>query len=294
MSNQGSKKENTRPSLKRKTQTSGKRYIGRLFVMGFLIAGIYIGMGYVVSVPAFRIQTISLSGNNVIVPADITPIIEQEMEGYSNWPYRKDSIFTFPKKKIKKKLFDTFGRIQKISFNKRGLQEVEVVIEEKDGQYLWCGLIDQMGQENSCYIIDGQGSLFDVAPQISGDAYFKIYGGAVQGEGYDVLGSRIFSLEDFNAIIQIKDELERHDFTPVALLLYDDGLIEFVKKIEGVNLYEGARIKFTLLADYKVSIDNLLSALNSEPLKTEIAEKEELLQYVDVRFDNRVYYKFSE
>ena len=276
---------------KPKRKASKKNIPGRLFAFVLFLFVLYVGVGYFVSIPAFEIDIISLSGNNVLVASDITPLVEQELEGYWAWPYENNSIFFVQKKDIKESLYHRFGRIENISFKKRGLKEFEIVIEEKDGQYMWCGDVEDLGGHGDCYILDARGSLFDLAPSVSGDAYFKIFGGEVDSQ--NPIGSEIFSLEDFNSIIFIKEELAHHGLSPVALLLYKDGLIEFVKKTEGKNLYSGPRIKFTLLADYREAIDNLLSALTSEPLQTEFAEKEELLQYIDVRFSNRVYYKFK-
>ncbi len=274
-----------------KKQASGRFSIGRLFSGVLLIFGLYVGAGYLVSIEAFQIDIVSLSGNNVIVASDITPTVEEHLEGYLVWPYENNSIFVTPKRKIRESLMSKFSRLEKISFKKRGLKEIEVIVEEKEGHYLWCGEISSLGSSDECYILDAKGSLFDLAPFVSGDAYFKIFGGSVDES--DPIGQNVFSLEDFNSIVLIKEELARHDLDPVALLLHDGGLVEFVKKTKGGDLYDGARIKFTLLVDYKEAIDNLLSALTSEPLKTEFAEKEELLQYIDVRFSNRVYYKFN-
>ena len=40
-------------------------------------------------------------------------------------------------------------------------------------------------------------------------------------------------------------------------------------------------------------IENLQTAVQSEPLKTEIADNYKSLLYIDLRFDNKVYYKFK-
>jgi hypothetical protein len=272
-------------------QASGRLSIGRLFLFVLLLFGLYVGVGYLISLEAFRVEIVSISGNSVILASDVNPTVEEGMLGYKFWPYRNDSIFIFPKKEIRNNLLAKFGRLDKVSFRKRGLKEIEVVVEERAGQYMWCGGVDQIGLDGQCYMLDAKGDLFDLAPRVSGDAYFKIFGGEVDLE--NPVGSEVFSLEDFNAVIAIKDELEKHDLDPVALVIQEEGLIEFVKKTKGASLYDGARIKFTLMTDYRNSIDNLLSAITQDPLKTEFAEKEELLQYIDVRFDNRVYYKFK-
>jgi hypothetical protein len=284
------RKSGVKPEAPKK-QAPNRFPIGRLFVFVLLVFGLYVGVGYLLTIPAFTVKTITLSENNVLVPSDIVPIVKEELSAKSLWPYKKDSIFLVPKRKIKERLFTEFGRLSDIVIKKEGLKEIVVRVKEKEGEYMWCGAVDEVLTHSDCFMVDAKGALFDVAPEVSGDAYFKIFGGSTPEGGK--IGHEVLSLSDFNTIVHIKDGLEKYGIKPVAVLVYEDGLIEFLKKTEGRNLYDGARIKFTFLADHFTSLNNLFSAFESEPFKTEFAEKEKFLQYVDVRFDNRVYYKFN-
>jgi len=283
-------KEPAQETPRRKTGNKRGLYVTvALLVLG----GLYIGTGYLLSINSFLVETISFSGNNVLVSADVVPLVEEELVGYSVWPYKKASIFLTPKRAIKEKIFSLFGRVADVSIKKRGLQEIEIVIQEREGGYLWCGGIADMSLlEHECFVLDGKGIIFDKAPDISGDAYFKIFGGDVSVE--DPMGKEVISLPMFNTIIDIKERLSDESLLPVALLLEDDESLSFVIKTEGRSLYDGARVKFTLLVDHLEAINNLVSALHSSPLDVEMKEKGKNLDYIDARFNNRVYYKFRD
>jgi hypothetical protein len=54
-----------------------------------------------------------------------------------------------------------------------------------------------------------------------------------------------------------------------------------------------APIKFKLNSDFENLAENLDAALDTDPFKTEFKNKYALLQYIDLRFGNKVYYKFG-
>ena len=55
----------------------------------------------------------------------------------------------------------------------------------------------------------------------------------------------------------------------------------------------GPEIIFKADSDFNQIIENLQSVLTTEPLQTEFKTKYSSLLYIDLRFGNKVYYKFK-
>ncbi len=52
-------------------------------------------------------------------------------------------------------------------------------------------------------------------------------------------------------------------------------------------------VKLTSLVNMEKEWSNVISAIDTEPLKTLLEKKKEKLEYIDVRFGNKVFYKFT-
>ena len=56
---------------------------------------------------------------------------------------------------------------------------------------------------------------------------------------------------------------------------------------------KGPRIIFNLDTDYQKMAENLQSALDTDPLRTDYKYKFDSLDYINLSFGNKVYYKFK-
>ncbi len=54
------------------------------------------------------------------------------------------------------------------------------------------------------------------------------------------------------------------------------------------------KIIFNKKNDFTTIVENLKAALSTEPFATEFKKKFDTLSYIDLRFTNKVYYKFNE
>ena len=147
--------------------------------------------------------------------------------------------------------------------------------------------------------MDEDGYIFDEAPYFSGEVYFKFYGltdvgrpdsGRPTSEDFP-LGS-YFLKQNFKQLISFKDILIGIGLKPVALYATNDGDIQIF--LSGGTLpTTGPQIIFRADADFQNVAENLEAALTTEPLQSEFKNKYSSLQYIDLRFGNKVYYKFS-
>ena len=79
---------------------------------------------------------------------------------------------------------------------------------------------------------------------------------------------------------------------PVALYKQDNGDIRvFLSK--GKTLSMGPEIIFKSDTDLETVAENLQAALNTEPLQSDFKNKYSSLLYIDLRFGNKVYFKFQ-
>ena len=61
---------------------------------------------------------------------------------------------------------------------------------------------------------------------------------------------------------------------------------------KGKSAYKDPEILFKIDTDLGNIAENLKAALDAEPLKSKIKNFYSTLLYIDLRFDNKVYYKF--
>ncbi|KKQ46157.1 MAG: hypothetical protein US65_C0044G0007 [Candidatus Yanofskybacteria bacterium GW2011_GWC2_37_9] len=78
---------------------------------------------------------------------------------------------------------------------------------------------------------------------------------------------------------------------PIALYQEDNGDIKFFLSRENSS-FMGPEIILKINSDFQKVAENLETALNTEPLQSNFKNKYSSLLYIDLRFGNKVYYKF--
>lgn len=240
----------------------------------------------------FRIVNIEIKGNSVIDSDDILKNISTSIGGYHFFVFPKNNIALIPENEIIKNLENEFSRLTDIKVELKTGNILFVSMLERTGSYIWCGENFVTGislADTKCYFTDKIGFVFDEAPYFAGDVYFRFFG--ILSEKGKTNG--YFAKENFNNYILLKNEIENMNLRPIALLHKDNGETEFYLKHTN-EIPNTPKIIFNQKDDIKKTVENLKSALNAEPLKTDIVKKYEKLLYIDLRFGNKVYFKFSE
>jgi len=72
----------------------------------------------------------------------------------------------------------------------------------------------------------------------------------------------------------------------------EDGDIEiYLKPVDSLNF---PKIILKSTSDFNKVVENLQSVLTTEPFQSDFKNKYSSLLYIDLRFGNKVYYKFAE
>lgn len=232
-----------------------------------LLAGFFL-------LPIFKIKAIEITGNKEINAEEIRNIIN-----YKN-------IFLATKEKIKSDLIKKFPLIAeleiKINLVKR---KIELNLKEREEFGIVCQA-EKIKQENveidqtkNCFYIDKKGIIFEDALQTSGSLIILIKD--YSRRDYKI-GEKIFEENIIDFIVEAKDFLA----SELNIKVIDFDNLFFPPDDLKVITSEGWYILFNLQKEAR----NQLLALKAV-LEEKIKDKRNELQYVDLRIENRVYYK---
>jgi len=242
------------------------------------------------------IQDIRILGSLAFTDEDIREYIEGEITGRYWGMLSRANVFLYPKWGIESGLLNAFPKLSNVDVSFHDFQSITTYIEERKPHYLWCG--EELPEENDavlrqCYFLDLNGIIFTQAPYFSGNVYFEFYG-SVLGQSVreenihePPLGFSFLPEEEFRRVIAFRNSLASFNIQAQKFIARDEGDYEFV-------IENGAKILFNKEQDFDVLLNNLDAALETEELNEEdLTGEDSSLEYLDLRFNNRVFYKFS-
>ncbi|MCX6753396.1 MAG: hypothetical protein NTW62_03585 [Candidatus Nomurabacteria bacterium] len=265
---------------KRRKELRNKIIFWAIIVLAFFVILIFLSR-----IKKINIDTVVISGNKIVETKDIENIVKMDLSGNYMYFLPHSNRFIYPEKKIKDDLMDKFKRIIDISINLKGNKILEVNVKERDGKYLYCGeTAVSIDATTGCYFIDDNGYIFDNAPYFSDGVYFKFYGHLDDTDNNPV--GLYFLKNDFMRLVSLKENLEKLNLKINSFFLNPDGYMI-------INLSSGAEIRFKTDSDFDKLVENLHAALTTETFHTDFQKKYDSLLYIDLRFGNKIYYKFK-
>ncbi len=240
-------------TIYRAKQKPHRRYLRRFLVTASTIAILGGGIYVVVYTQLFTIQSIKVTGNTYLASAEIVPYTPP----FSYFKYISVSNTAIASSTIKK------------DFLKRSLS---ISVQERERYGIWCAT-KQDG--NQCFWFDRTGILFDGAAQTHGDIIKAVLDNS--GEQL-IFGGYILEERFIQNLISIFDILEENEISFIEMVLDKRENQEVVIRTKaGLPLYFSIR-------------DN--PAFTNEALR-KLKEEFSLLQYIDFRSRNRVFFEYK-
>jgi hypothetical protein len=241
-----------RPRRKRKINKRVIILIISLFVLAGLIYLLFCS-------PIFNIKSIKITGNQKLKVEDI----EENLNG--------QNLFLTSVGAIKTRLTERLPEILSLSAKKNIIKrELEISLIEREAIAIVC-------KAEKCFYLDKEGIIFENAPQTSGSLVVLIN----DFSSRDIkLGDKIFNADFFSGISEIKDEMAN---LGLKVLSFDS--MNFPVQDVKAMTSEGWYAFFNL----NHSIQRQILALKAA-LKAKIQLRAGL-EYIDLRIENRVYYK---
>lgn len=218
----------------------------------------------------FQIREIQISGNKEIRTQDLQELVENKINQKLLF-YQIKNIFLVNSEDIKKTITDGFPKIAEVNLKRKFPNSLIVEAKEREPIFIWCK------DSSPCFYLDKEGIIFE---EVSGDSpgLLKIKSPGIEGFK---LGSRIIEKETMIILEEIQSKLRDNLRISIKEISISGGKII-------VQTEKSWQIYFDLNENPDQEILNL-----SQVLEKEISpEKRESLEYIDLRFGNRVYYKF--
>ena len=228
-----------------------------------------------------QIDTIEISGATVLPSQTITQEVSTLLEGTYVWIFPRTNVFLYPRKNIEALLLQKFPRIKDVGISIVDNHILQISLKEREPFGLWCDQVPSDSVVSQCYFLDIDGFVFDHAPQFSGDAYFKYYGflpyEAPIGSYY------ISSTTQFHELSSFVETSKNLGVTPLYINAKDADSFELV-------VFGGGKILF----DTRESLSKVaerLSALLKTPNLVPKKGGELVVEYIDLRFGNKMFFK---
>lgn len=275
--------------LKRKKRTRRLR-LGILFLV--LIITIAGALAYFSFHKRVTINNVVVTGTSIINQFDIVSLVEKDLSGKYYYLYNRGNSLIYPRKEIFANLMVSFPRIKDLSVYRDDFNTLHVGVVERLGSYLYCGsVIPELESEvgENCYFVNNDGYIFDKAPYFSGSVYFKYY--VKINDEENPLGRNIFEADLFHDLVRFSDGISELGFSPISLTVEDNNIYSlYLNSIsEGVT----PKVIFRTDNDLENILSNLSTAMDKPEFADEINSKYSTLQYIDLRFKNKVLYKFE-
>lgn len=264
-----------------------KELVKKIIITSSVIFFALILFVFVINRSALRIEKVNIFGTNIIREDEVLGSVNAVISGKYFFLIPKNSVFFYSKEKIKNELSGKFGRIEAVYPAIDNGNTLVVSISERSPKYLWCGeeFLVNKHADGKCYFMDKAGVIFVKSPDFSPNVFFTFYGPLASTT--EPIGAILFGTEELNRIVSFRDSVSDMGFDSKSFAILKDGDYE-------LNLARSGKILFNKKDDFTKLVDNILLAVTSLPLSEEIKSKINSLLYIDVRFGNKVFYKFDD
>lgn len=236
---------------------------------GWLLAFFFTGgaLASLFYIPQFQIRAVAVQGAKSLDSALLAAEVSSVLQGKYFRLLPKNNLIFLPRKKVAA-LLQKEPRIESFSMERRFPSALEIEIKEREPWGIWC-------QGERCFFADQTGFVFAPAPLAEGRAIFKIKDEREE----NFFGKHFLPRELLEKIIHLAERVaKRFEEEPWLLEIKTSQSFKLLVK-------SGWYLKLDDKTDFDRALENLALALR------ELGERREQLEYLDLRFTDKVFYK---
>lgn len=240
------------------------------------------GIVYTLRHEALQVRTVVVSGAEVLDARELQAVTRALLSGTYFYIIPKSSALLRPRRSLEAAVLHAFPRLKSAEVTTENVSTVVLSVSEREPRALWCGENHlERASTPACYFMDSEGYVFAEAPEFTGLVYTRYFGAL--GRGEPIVGQYFLSGTKFSELTKFTDALAREGVELADVALTD----------RDVELYltGGTVILFSQSQELNRVLDNLLSVISAEEFKN---RERFNLDYLDLRYGNKVYYKERE
>ena len=242
------------------------------------------GVSVLSYLPRFSVQDIRIDGAKELRPELVHSYVETRLFDGSYRFLSPVNIFLYPRARIEEGLIAYFPRVRSARVSRPALLSTTIVvsIEEREAFARWCLPASDAGaKEERCFLMDRSGVIFaPFATSTRAPDTGYVFRGGVSATSSPA--GQAYLPGAFSGVLALLERLGQAGYVPESISA--EGEQDF-----SVSLARGFSIRASFGGDVSALVKNLELVLSSESLRG----KESELEYIDLRFGNRVYYKLK-
>lgn len=246
----------------------------KLFIALGIIILLLGGVFYIIRLPKFQLSEIEFQGLTALSSEELKDTMFRLTEGVYLFAIPRRALFFISPSRLGERLKKEYPRIEDVEISRRFPNRLWVVIKERIPWAIFCV------EGKSCAYIDSTGFAMEESPDTQGSLIRKI--NALSG-AFEI-GDRALDPLLMDKLLMLGERTERTLESKVVKYEVEHPSAKEVK----LYVDEGFYLIFLRDDDF----DNAFRVLK-KILEGEIKGKRAQLEYIDLRFGNKVFYKFK-
>jgi len=251
-------------------------------LISLLFLVVLISLIYVSRIERFLIDEVKAEGNSVTSSAEIEEIANENLSGLYFKMFPKRNFLIYPKGKIEDDLRKEFRRIKTIDLTVSEFKKLNISVAERRPDSLWCGEIFEESLSGECFFVDSEGLIYSKAPNFTGNVFLRNYGKV--DDPLNPIGGEFLPLSKYQSLKFLLNVLEQYNLVLIVVVKLPAGDID-------IYFEDGGKLMYNSNQDIVRISEDLSSVLKDKEFKDDLENNE--LDYIDLRFDNKVYFKFK-
>lgn len=227
------------------------------------------------------VTSVVINGTRNVSQDSILEQINPEISGQIWKSINKNNLLLVKKSNIQKNILEKFRLIRSVKVQRKFPNKLEIVVTERTPTMLFQGA-------NGCFILDENAAAYDSANPTAEEVVRYNLPQLNDADGKNInLGDVVLDSDYVTYIAKVREKIQNDAEVPIENTFQTPSLIS--KDIRA-KTQEGWEIYF----NESLSVDKEIEMLNAVLAKTIDKNQRLDLEYIDLRIDNKVYYKFRD
>ncbi len=250
--------------------------------------GIWLFVFWLFGLPSLTIHNLEIVGNVSLSVRDIATATNKFLTGRYFFTVPKESIFFYPKSAIAKSIAESFPEIKRAEIGIKNFNTLGISVAERTPSALWCVKNENLAGEKiaDCYKLDDSSFIFSRATtKDSAEVGFVKF--FASSTGASPIGQTYLSSAFFRSLMDFAKNFSALGFSVVAFRERSEREQgDFEAVLEG-----GVRLIFSRDSNLTSIFANVESIISDSGLGKDGFAK---LDYLDLRFGNKIFYKMKK